>query len=139
MISKRSLLSVARAIRAFPLGAAIVIAAGCHGSDDGGGGLRPAPPQNLDQELRAQLDRWGAVPIGSVTKPSAALVDLGRALFFDKELSGNRDVACATCHSPLSHGADPLSLSIGTGGTGAGLTRTLGAGRQFTPRNAPSL
>jgi cytochrome c peroxidase len=68
-----------------------------------------------------------------------ALVELGRALTFDKILSGNRDIACATCHHPLTHGADGLSLSIGTGGTGLGPSRTLGPGRQFVPRNAPTL
>jgi cytochrome c peroxidase len=93
----------------------------------------------LDSQLRASLGQWGAVPIGALNSADPALVDLGRALFFDKELSGNRDVACATCHSPLSHTSDALSLSIGTGGTGSGATRALGAGRQFTPRNAPAL
>src|SRR5437764_11669841 len=68
-----------------------------------------------------------------------ALVDLGRALMFDPVLSGNRDVACATCHHPTTHEADGLSLAIGTGGSGLGPGRTLGSGRQFVPRNAPSL
>jgi cytochrome c peroxidase len=54
-------------------------------------------------------------------------------------LSGNRDVSCATCHSPETRTADGLSLAIGTGAVVNGATRTLGAGRQFTPRNAPSL
>jgi cytochrome c peroxidase len=67
------------------------------------------------------------------------MVDLGRSLFFDKILSGNRDVACATCHDPSAHATDALSLPIGTGGVGDGLARTLGAGREFVPRNAPTL
>src|SRR5204862_188586 len=54
-------------------------------------------------------------------------------------LSGNRDIACATCHLPSQHAADGLSLAIGTGGSGGGPARTLGPGRQFVPRNAPSL
>ena len=33
-------------------------------------------------------------------RPSAAKVELGRMLFFDKILSGNRNIACATCHHP---------------------------------------
>ena len=37
-----------------------------------------------------------------VAAQDPALVDLGRSLFFDKVLSGNRDVSCATCHSPLA-------------------------------------
>ncbi len=40
-----------------------------------------------------------------------ALVQLGRALAFDKVLSGNRDISCMTCHLPVhatGDGAQPL-------------------------------
>ncbi|HKN68479.1 MAG TPA: cytochrome c peroxidase [Gemmatimonadaceae bacterium] len=115
------------------------VVAGCSNTMTDGGGVTPPPPLTLDDQVRAQFNIWGVVPIGAVTPPNAALVDLGRSLFFDKVLSGNRDVSCATCHSPLSHGADVLALSVGTGGSGDGAARTLGTDRQFTPRNAPSL
>src|SRR5687767_13812251 len=82
---------------------------------------------------------WCAMPIGPVQQQNAALVDLGQSLFFDKVLSGNRDVSCATCHDPLSQMTDGLSLAVGTGGSGLAPNRTLGAGRAFVPRNAPSL
>ena len=94
---------------------------------------------SLDAALRQDLSRWGVLPIGPVPAQPQALVDLGQALMFDKILSGNRDVACATCHHPSTHEGDGLSLSIGTGGTGLGPSRTLGPGRQFVRRNAPSL
>src|SRR6059036_2820743 len=97
------------------------------------------PPAALDAELRQSLSRWGTVPIGPTPAQPAALVDLGQALMFDKVLSGNRDIACATCHNPVTHAADGLALSVGTGGTGLGPSRTLGPGRQFVPRNAPTL
>lgn len=42
-----------------------------------------------------------------------ALEDLGRALFFSKTLSGNRDVACVSCHHPYLAGGDKLSLPVG--------------------------
>src|SRR5213079_3720389 len=93
----------------------------------------------LDAGLRQDLSRWGVIPIGPVPVQPQALVDLGQALMFDKILSGNRDVACATCHHPSTHEGDGLSLSIGTGGTGLGPSRTLGPGRQFVRRNARSL
>ena len=32
--------------------------------------------------------------------PSAEKVELGRLLFFDKILSGNKNISCATCHHP---------------------------------------
>jgi cytochrome c peroxidase len=93
----------------------------------------------LDAQLHQDIARWGVIPIGPVPAQPQALVDLGQALMFDKILSGNRDIACATCHHPSTHEGDGLSLSIGTGGTGLGPSRTLGSGRQFVRRNAPSL
>ena len=99
----------------------------------------PPAELTLDTQLRQTIGGWGAVPILPVATQNAALVDLGRALFFDKLLAGNRDVSCATCHDPTAHATDALSLPIGTGGSGAGAARTLGTDRQFVPRNAPSL
>ncbi|OLC03423.1 MAG: hypothetical protein AUH78_12805 [Gemmatimonadetes bacterium 13_1_40CM_4_69_8] len=122
-----------RIVRAICLGLVTVVA-GCDG-------LAPpeALPPPLDTELRQTLSRWGVIPIGPMPAQDPALVDLGQALMFDKILSGNRDIACATCHLPAQHAADGLSLAIGTGGTGAGPARTPGPGRQFVPRSAPSL
>jgi cytochrome c peroxidase len=99
----------------------------------------PDVDTDLDGELRPVLAAFGAVPIGVMPAQSAAEVTLGRALMFDKILSGNRDISCATCHLPSLHATDGLPLSIGTGGTGLGTARTLGPGRRFVPRNAPSL
>ena len=98
----------------------------------------PAEP-TLDVQLRQTLGGWGAVPILPVAQQNPALVELGRSLFFDKILSGNRDVACATCHTMANHATDALSLAVGTAGVGVGANRTPGPGRQFVPRNAPSL
>lgn len=122
---------------AYSICGVLLLVAACGGEPGDRGGT--TPPATLDDQLRASLQQWGAVPIGAVNPQDPALADLGQSLFFDKELSGNRDVSCATCHSPLNHTADVLSLSIGTGGTGTGTARQLGAGRQFTPRNAPAL
>ena len=99
----------------------------------------PPSELTLDTELRQTIGGWGTVPLLPVAKQDPAMVELGRSLFFDKILSGNRDVSCATCHDPAASAGDALSLPIGTGGTGIGAGRTLGAGRQFIPRNAPSL
>ncbi|MBP9085746.1 MAG: cytochrome-c peroxidase [Kofleriaceae bacterium] len=54
---------------------------------------------------------------------SEAKVVLGRALFWDPILSGDRDVACATCHHPDYAYADGRALSIGVGGVGLGPLR----------------
>jgi cytochrome c peroxidase len=99
----------------------------------------PPGEASLDLQVRQTIGGWGVVPILPVAQQNPALVDLGRSLFFDKILSGNRDVACATCHTAADHTTDALSLAIGTGGTVSGTVRTLGPGRQFVPRNAPSL
>ncbi len=73
--------------------------------------------------------------------PSAAKVELGKKLFFDKLLSGNQNIACATCHHALTDTGDGLSLPIGEGGAGLGITRSTGAGddavHERVPRNAP--
>lgn len=77
-----------------------------------------------------------AVPAAPAVRP--ALVRLGQALAFDKILSGNRDIACMTCHLPVLGTSDGRSLSIGQGATGLGPSREHPEHR-FIPRNAPAL
>jgi cytochrome c peroxidase len=104
---------------------------------------RPAPtePRVLegDDLLRARLLRAGVTPIPLPPPQDPARVALGRVLFFDPILSGNRDVACATCHHPAFALGDGLTLPVGTGGTGLGPVRRPGPGRGYLPRHAPSL
>jgi len=68
---------------------------------------------------------------------------LGQLLFYDKILSGNRNISCSTCHHPKHGGSDGLSLGIGEGGQGIGPKRNAGVGEQKIkkriPRNATSL
>ncbi len=92
-----------------------------------------------DTELRELLREAGVTTLSPLPPQDPALVALGRALMFDKILSGNRDVSCATCHDPLAHTSDAQSLSIGTGGAGVGAARFLGTAPQFIPRNAQDL
>lgn len=47
-------------------------------------------------------------------------VKLGKLLFYDPILSGDKDVACASCHHPEFAYAEPIELSIGVGGKGLG-------------------
>lgn len=77
-----------------------------------------------------------ALPDPPYVRP--ALVRLGHALVFDKILSGNRDIACMTCHLPHYATTDGRSLAIGQGGTGLGPSRTHPQDK-YVPRNAPSL
>jgi cytochrome c peroxidase len=92
----------------------------------------------LDRQLQTLLTDAGITPLDPGPTPSPALVELGQSLFFDKILSGNRDISCATCHHPFLKGADGLSLSIGTGGSGLGPTRSI-VGHRLIPRNAPEI
>ena len=75
--------------------------------------------------------------------PDARKVRLGQKLFFDKILSGNLNISCATCHHSFAGTADGLSLPVGEGGRGVGVTRDLGTGHdavtERVPRNAPAL
>ena len=117
---------------------AVALVAACD-SNSVDGPTTPEPTATLDVQVRQAIQPWGVVPLLPVVENNAALVDLGQALFFEKALSGNRDVACATCHSPTTEAGDGRSLAVGTGAVLTGGLRTLGVGRQFTPRNAPSL
>ncbi|MQQ10142.1 cytochrome C peroxidase [Epibacterium sp. SM1979] len=75
--------------------------------------------------------------------PDPAKAELGRLLFYDKILSGNRNISCGTCHHPRHGTSDGLSLGLGEGGHGLGLDRKslLGKNRvqKRIPRNAPAL
>lgn len=64
---------------------------------------------------------------------------LGRALFFDPVLSGNRDISCGTCHLQARGLSDGLAFSIGTGGKGLGENRKPAADQPRQPRNAIDL
>lgn len=88
-------------------------------------------------ELPAPLSRDDFIPF------ERKQAELGQLLFYDKILSGNRNIACATCHHPTLGTGDGLSLGIGEGGEGLGRNRTAGIGgdriKKRIPRNAPGL
>lgn len=93
----------------------------------------------LDEKVRNLLALNSMKPIEKSKTDAAEKIALGRALFFDKELSGNRDISCATCHHPNLAAADALSLPIGTKGVGLGPKRIRGVGKDFIPRNSPEI
>lgn len=63
--------------------------------------------------------------------------ELGRLLFFDPILSGDRRTSCASCHHPDYGMADGLRRGVGAGGHGIGPARA-GTGQELR-RNTPSL
>lgn len=102
-------------------------------------GCTTARQEALDNQLRTILRAHQISELDIGLEPSTELVVLGQVLFFDKVLSGNRDVSCATCHLPFAATTDGLSLSIGVGGVGLSTARTIGNGREFIPRNATEI
>ena len=40
---------------------------------------------------------------------------LGQAIFFDKRFSSNKEVSCATCHTPEKYFTDGIPTAVGTG------------------------
>ena len=74
-------------------------------------------------------------------QPLDTKVQLGKILYFDKILSGNENISCASCHHPMAGTGDGLSLPVGEGGQGLGVTRDTGQGadaiHERVPRNAP--
>ena len=94
---------------------------------------------SVDARLTLRLGRAGVTQLDFGPTPDPALVSLGEALFYDKLLSGNRDIACATCHHPALATTDGLPLSFGTGGYGLGIRRVADPRRELVPRNATEL
>jgi cytochrome c peroxidase len=87
----------------------------------------------------------GALPL-TVTDPAdnpsnPKKVELGRLLFFDPVLSGNKDVSCATCHQPEFNYAEFMETSIGVGGVGNGSKRRFSVPGDipFVKRNSQSV
>ncbi len=93
---------------------------------------------SLARLVRVLAAARGVVPLPRPPYIRPALVRLGRALAFDRILSGNRDISCMTCHAMAFATGDGKSLSIGQGGIGLGPTRYHPKGI-FIPRNAPPL
>ncbi|APQ16036.1 cytochrome-c peroxidase [Maribacter hydrothermalis] len=99
---------------------------------------------------KKKSDQYIAIPIPKANKLVNALpleikspvnnpqskekINLGRLLFFDPILSGDKDVACATCHHPDNGYAEFRDISIGVNGTGFGLAREF-----KKPNNIPFL
>ncbi|HEY7914434.1 MAG TPA: cytochrome c peroxidase [Blastocatellia bacterium] len=88
-----------------------------------------SPGSNSDFQISLPTgisrDVW-AYYIPKTNPMTAAKVELGRKLFFDKRLSSDATVSCATCHDPALAFADGKPVSEGV------------AGRRGT-RNSPSL
>lgn len=90
----------------------------------------------MGRELPAPIRDADYAPV------SRAEAELGRDLFYDPILSGNRNISCASCHHPRFATSDGLSLGLGEGAVGLGPDRHITARNipeQRIPRNSPAL
>jgi cytochrome c peroxidase len=87
----------------------------------------------------AALPQVAAAPRDNPTTPER--VALGRLLFWDPILSGDRDVACGSCHHPRFGYAENRDLSIGVSGVGLGDRRRFAQGSKvpFVKRNSQTI
>jgi cytochrome c peroxidase len=92
------------------------------------GGLIWRTDVGQSQAIRSALPTSVGTPPSNPSTPSR--VALGRILFWDPILSGDKDVACGTCHHPRFGYAEDRALSIGASGIG------LGDRRRFAPGSA---
>jgi cytochrome c peroxidase len=95
-------------------------------------------------------ERYALQPLGPIDYPAnnpprQERILLGRLVFFDPILGGEKDVACASCHHPDFAFGDGRQLPVGVAGTGGlgpirvnGSSRISGNPVGFTPRNAPT-
>jgi len=56
---------------------------------------------------------WDTLRIDSMNPMTAASIQLGQKLFFDKRLSSNNQISCAHCHLPEKAFTDGKKVSTG--------------------------
>ena len=80
---------------------------------------RQAPPADNTKVDQARLDMFAPLPEVVLAAPGtadAALVDLGRMLYYEKRLSNSQKLSCNSCHDLAAYGVDGLATSPGNKG-----------------------
>jgi len=62
--------------------------------------------------LAGNLEAFKSVPVPEQNPQTREKIELGRQLFFDRRLSGDGTMSCATCHEPEKAFTDGLELSL---------------------------
>ena len=66
----------------------------------------------IDQFLRSKIDFFQIRPMLRLEKnQNASQIELGKRLFMETELSGNRNISCLSCHNPVNGTSDGRPLS----------------------------
>jgi cytochrome c peroxidase len=68
------------------------------------------------QTLTVPLGLDAFVPVPAANPLTREKVELGKRLFFDKRLSLDQTIACATCHDPAWAYSDQRATAVGIGG-----------------------
>ncbi len=91
-----------------------------------------SPLSSSDQGTRSNTAQQGPVaPLGPPPVPAgnpitAAKVYLGKALFWDEQMSSTRTVACGTCHKASGGGDDLRSFTSPSSSTNPGIDQLFG-------------
>ncbi len=96
---------------------------------------------NIDHRLEIYIKNFKLKSVESPGPRNDRLFTLGGRLFFDRNLSGNKNISCADCHHPRLFSTDGLPLALGEGAVGiesipGGRTQASG---KIIPRNSPAL
>jgi cytochrome c peroxidase len=116
-------------------------------------GPQTPPGDEAEAQLQQIIAQQGLTAISADGLPSIEdpLPQLGKSLFFAKNLGGEQSAACVSCHHPVLGGSDALSLSVGVNAVDEldnGAHDLLGHGRfngndesnlPSVPRNAPTM
>lgn len=92
-------------------------------------GRQAPPPEESKKVDQARLDAFAPLPELVMAAPGsadAALVDLGRMLYYEKRLSKSQALSCNSCHDLAGYGIDAQPTSDGHKG-------------QFGKRNSPTV
>lgn len=98
-------------------GALSILAIGGLVACDGDDGAPPGPEASASDIVATEL---AGAPFPPDNPPNQAKIDLGRLLYWDPILSGDRDLSCASCHDPALGYSDGRGISIGAGGKSVG-------------------
>ncbi len=77
----------------------------------------PGPDAQRKIELNIPITLGRATAIDSANWPTVGGVELGKMLFFDKRLSADNSVSCASCHKPERAFSDTVQFSLGVNGS----------------------
>jgi cytochrome c peroxidase len=96
---------------------------------------------SIDDRLQSYIKKFQLTTVKAPEIRNEKLFVLGGRLFFDRDLSGNKNISCADCHHPRLFSTDHLPLALGEGASGLEIRP---GGRQqhsgkIIPRNSPAL